>query len=37
MKAPVVVLVERGGRARARAIEKVDAKTLKGAIRDHDR
>ena len=34
-KTPVVVLVERNGRARARAVEKVDAKTLKGAIREN--
>ena len=34
-KAPVVVLVERNGRARARSVEKVNAKTLKGAIREN--
>lgn len=34
-KAPVVVLVERNGRARAKAVEKVNAKTLKAAIREN--
>jgi transposase-like protein len=34
-KVPVVALVERDGRAHARAIEHVDAKTLKGAIREN--
>lgn len=34
-KPPVVVLVERDGRARARAVERVNAKTLKGAIREN--
>lgn len=33
-KVPVMALVERDGRARARAVEHVDAKTLKQAIRD---
>ncbi len=35
-KAPVVALVERGegGRVRARPIERVNAKTLKGAVRE---
>jgi transposase-like protein len=31
-KAPVVVLVERGGNARSHPVERVDAKCLKGAI-----
>ena len=34
-KAPVVGLVERGGRVRALAVADVTAKTLKGAIREH--
>ena len=34
-KTPVMLLVERNGRARARAVEKVDAKTLKEAIREN--
>ena len=34
-KAPVVALVERKGSVRPRVIEHVDAKTLKGAIREH--
>jgi transposase-like protein len=34
-KTPVMVLVERDGRARARVIERVDASTLKGAIREN--
>jgi transposase-like protein len=34
-KTPVVVLVERGGHARARAVEKVNARSLKGAIREN--
>jgi hypothetical protein len=32
-KTPVVALVERGGRVRVRKIDRVDAATLKGAIR----
>lgn len=32
-KTPVLVLVERGGRARSMPIERVDGKTLKGAVR----
>ena len=38
-KAPVMVLVERDGRARSKPIDRVDAKTLKTAIKenvDHD-
>jgi len=34
-KTPVVALVERGGRVRARKIERVDGATLKGAIREN--
>lgn len=34
-KTPVMVLVERDGRARAHVIERVNAKTLKGAIREN--
>jgi transposase-like protein len=34
-KTPVVALVERGGRVRAHKIERVDAATLKGAIREN--
>ena len=34
-KAPVLVLVERDGRARASHVEKVNAKELKGNIRAH--
>lgn len=34
-KTPVVVLVERDGRARARKIGRVDGKTLKAAIREN--
>src|SRR3954453_6289242 len=34
-KTPVVALVERDGRVRARKVERVDGKTLKGAIRDN--
>lgn len=34
-KAPVLALVERGGRARSWPIAQVTAKTLKGAIREH--
>lgn len=34
-KTPVVALVERNGRARAKVVEHVNSKTLKGAIRDH--
>jgi transposase-like protein len=34
-KTPVVALVERGGNVRAHKIERVDAKTLKGAIREN--
>jgi transposase-like protein len=33
-KAPVMVLVERGGRSISKPIEKVNAKTLKGAIKE---
>jgi transposase-like protein len=33
-KTPVVALVERGGKAHSRPIERVNAKTLKGAIRE---
>ncbi len=36
-KTPVVALVERGGRVRTRPIERVDAKSLKGAIQEHVR
>ena len=34
-KTPVVALVERGGKVRARKIERVDGATLKAAIRTH--
>jgi transposase-like protein len=34
-KTPVVALVERGGRVRARKIDRVDAATLKSAIREN--
>ena len=34
-KQPVLALVERGGRVRARCIPDVTGKTLKGAIREH--
>ena len=34
-KTPVMVLVERGGEARAKPIERVDGATLKGEIRKH--
>jgi transposase-like protein len=34
-KKPVMVLVERGGKARSMPIDKVDAKTLKGNARKH--
>ena len=34
-KTPVVALVERGGRVRARKIARVDAATLKQAIREN--
>lgn len=34
-KVPVVALVERGGRVRAHKIERVNAKTLKSAIREN--
>jgi transposase-like protein len=34
-KTPVVVLVERNGRVRSYPIQRVNAKTLKGAIRDN--
>jgi transposase-like protein len=34
-KTPVMALVERGGRVRSHRIEHVDAKTLKGAIREN--
>jgi transposase-like protein len=34
-KTPVVALVERGGKVRARKIERVDGATLKAAIRNH--
>lgn len=34
-KAPVLVMLERNGRAVAGPVEKVDARTLKGAIRRH--
>lgn len=34
-KVPVVALVERGGKARAMPVERVNAKTLKGAIREN--
>lgn len=34
-KVPVMVLVERGGIARSRVIERVNARTLKGAIREN--
>jgi transposase-like protein len=34
-KTPVVALVERGGRVRARKVEHVDGATLKGAIREN--
>lgn len=33
-KAPIMVLVERNGSARCHPIERLDSKTLKGAIRD---
>lgn len=33
-KTPVIALVERGGRIHSRPIERVNAKTLKGAIRE---
>jgi transposase-like protein len=33
-KAPVMVLVERGGKAHSRPVQRVDGKTLKGAIRE---
>lgn len=36
-KTPVVALVERGGRVRARPIEHLSAKNLKGAIREYVR
>jgi transposase-like protein len=35
LKTPIVALVERGGRVRARPLTKVNSKTLKGAIREH--
>ena len=34
-KVPVIALVERGGKVRAHKIERVSAKTLKGAIREN--
>jgi transposase-like protein len=34
-KVPVVALVERGGRVRARKVDRVDGATLKGAIREN--
>jgi transposase-like protein len=34
-KVPVIALVERNGRVRAKPIKRVDASTLKGAIREH--
>lgn len=34
-KVPVVALIERGGNVRAHKIERVNAKTLKGAIREN--
>ena len=34
-KTPVVALVERDGRVRARKVDRVDGKTLKGAIREN--
>ncbi len=34
-KTPVVALVERGGRIRTNPVERVSAKALKGAIREH--
>jgi transposase-like protein len=34
-KTPVVALVERGGKVRARKVERVDGATLKAAIRSH--
>lgn len=34
-KIPVVALVQRGGNVRAKPIERVDGKTLKGAIREN--
>ncbi len=34
-KTPVVALVERGGKVRARKIERVDGATLKAAIRNN--
>ncbi len=34
-KTPVVALVERGGRVRARKVDRVNAATLKGAIREN--
>jgi transposase-like protein len=34
-KTPVVALVERGGRVRARKVDRVDGATLKGAIREN--
>jgi len=34
-KVPVLALVERSGKVRAKKIERVDAKTLKGAIREN--
>jgi transposase-like protein len=33
-KTPVVALVERGGKIHSRPVERVNAKTLKGAIRE---
>lgn len=36
-KTPVVALVERGGRMRAKVVERVSAKELKGAIRENVR
>lgn len=34
-KTPVIALVERGGRVRARKVDRVDGATLKGAIREN--
>ena len=34
-KTPVPALVERGGRVRSKPVERVDGKTLKGAIREN--
>src|ERR1700730_4313825 len=34
-KTPVMALVERGGKVRARKVDRVDGATLKAAIREH--